>query len=430
MNELSRALLSKFEGAEANREVASRIDEGIRRHRMRDAVVRVMDASGTPLPGVSVELRQVSHDFRFGCNCFMLDEGTPDQQEQYSERFARLFNLTVVPLYWSDLEPQRGQVRFAADSPRVYRRPPVDRVLDWCERWGIEPKGHPLVWYRFWPDWAKGDETQVRDLLDQRITEIAQRYGKRIRQWDVVNEAFDLPMDSPLPRDFVYWAMERAAQHLPTGTQLFYNEAIHNSFDRYRREYSMLYLLLRDLIARGAKLDGIGMQFHFWSPAEKAAARGKLLLDPAYHLRLLDLYGEFARPIHISEISIPTYGDEALQAALVRGLYRTWFSHPNVEAIIWWNLPDGGAETGNENDLGIGITTPAYQPKAAFRALDELINHEWRTHATLTTDGNGRAKIRAFPGEYAVVINGQSLPTRVRIGAGEVTLQLSAGSSQ
>ena len=398
---LSHALLKILEPGP---QVQARIDAGIRQNRMCDVTLRVVDPVGRPVPGVRLELRQLSHDFRFGCNCFMLDEGTPQQQAQYAQLFAQLFNLTVVPLYWSDLEPQEHQLRFAPDSPRIYRRPPLDKVLDWCAQHNIEPKGHPLVWYRFWPEWARGSEQHIRELLDRRIGQIARHVGQRITQWDVVNEAFDLPHDSPLPRDFVFRAFEEAARHLPPTAKLFYNEAIHNSFEHYRREYSMLYLLLKDLLARGARLDGIGIQFHFWSPPEKAAARGRTLLDPAYHLRVLDLYGEFARPIHISEISIPTWSDESLQAALVRGLYRTWFSHPSVQAIIWWNLPDGGAETGNENNLGIGLLTPDYTPKAAYRALDELINHEWRTNAALTTDPTGQAPCRLFPGEYELTL--------------------------
>jgi hypothetical protein len=41
-------------------------------------------------------------------------------------------------------------------------------------------------------------------------------------------------------------------------------------------------------------------------------------------------------------------------------------------------------------------------PKPAYQALERLINHEWRTNCTLTTDASGRARFRGFGGCYAV----------------------------
>ena len=57
-----------------------------------------VDAQGRPLTNATVELRQKTSDFDFGCNIFMLDEyDTPDENEIYKQEFSKLFNLAVVP---------------------------------------------------------------------------------------------------------------------------------------------------------------------------------------------------------------------------------------------------------------------------------------------------------------------------------------------
>lgn len=404
------------------------IDSDIRAHRMADVRLEVRDAAGRPLPGVQVTLRQVRHAFGFGCNAFMLDEAPgAELNHRYEALFERLFNLTIVPLYWADLEPQDGKPRYAIDSPHLYRRPPVERVLQWCERTGITPKAHPLVWQRFWPEWITGD---VRERLGRRIEDLCRRFGGRIGTWDVVNEALDIGhYPDVLPDDYVAWAFQQAAEHLPAGARLFYNDAVHNVFEDYRREYTPAFMLLQNLLLRGVRIDGIGLQFHYWGDAATLIKRAGELLD-ADHLRwCMDLYASLGRPLHISEISIPTWSDEQMQAELTRRLYRLWFSHPAVEAIIWWNLPDAGAETGAENGMGIGLVTPQYEPKAAYNVLDELINREWQTNSTLTTDADGRASCRLFPGEYAILIDGHPIEQHVRLTGGDVRLAAPARSN-
>ena len=69
----------------------------------------------------------------------------------------------------------------------------------------------------------------------------------------------------------------------------------------------------------------------------------------------LDNYRDLARPLHVSEITIPQpTEDEAgaeAQAEVTRDLYRLWFSQPQVNSITWWNLPDGGAAPGEDKVL-------------------------------------------------------------------------------
>lgn len=112
-----------------------------------------------------------------------------EKNAAHDAMFSNLFNLAVVPFYWSDLEVEDGKPRFDKNSPHVYRRPNTDECLDFCDRYGIVPKGHPLMWHAFIPEWLAADDAILKLRWEQRVREIAQRYGDRIRNWDVVNEA-------------------------------------------------------------------------------------------------------------------------------------------------------------------------------------------------------------------------------------------------
>ena len=106
------------------------VERNIASYRKGYTRIRITDADGKPLVGAKVSIDQRSHDFNFGCNIFMLDEMETDEKNAlYREKFKEFLNYAVIPFYWSDLEPERGKPRYAADSPKIYRRPAPDLVL-------------------------------------------------------------------------------------------------------------------------------------------------------------------------------------------------------------------------------------------------------------------------------------------------------------
>ena len=84
-----------------------RVHSGIEQNRKGWFTLTVKDADGNPLPGAAISLTQKTHEFRFGANCFMLDEmETPEKNAEYKRLFADCFNLATLPFYWDDLEPE------------------------------------------------------------------------------------------------------------------------------------------------------------------------------------------------------------------------------------------------------------------------------------------------------------------------------------
>ena len=387
--------------------VNARINRNIEKYRKGDATIEVVDATGKPIKRAEVEVRQTGHEFLFGCNAFVLGQLKPDNMEKrYEAAFAKIFNFATVPFYWSGTEPTRGELRYQeAGSRDIWRRPPPDRFLPWAAKNGIRLKGHPLLWHAHNPQWLPKDADELRALYQKRFKEIASRYAGKIGIWDVVNESLVCAKSFPLYSDdraYVGWAFKQVAPLFPEQTTLMINEVTTFNFPSSAPRY---FDQIKGLLAGGAKIRGIGFQYHYF----RRGALDTFLKSPNCNPgKLLDVYEkftEFKLPLYITEITIPSAGDggDELQAEVVRDHYRLWFAAPNMAGITWWNLGDGTAVQG-ENEAKGGLLDAELNPKAAYRALDQLISTEWKTCTSVQTDAQGRAQIRGFHGTYEIVV--------------------------
>mgnify|MGYP000979139105 FL=1 len=194
-------------------EALQRIESGIEQHRKGDLVVRVLDEDGRPVSGAEVMAVQKTHAFLFGANLFVLGQlATPELNARYERAFTGLFNFASIPFYWKDLEPEPGALRFAETAPYLWRRPPPDVLVAWCQAHGITPKGHPLLWHSINPDWVPKDPDALRAAYVKRFEEIAARYGDKVAIWDIVNESLvsndTYPLYTP-DQAYVPWALSR-----------------------------------------------------------------------------------------------------------------------------------------------------------------------------------------------------------------------------
>jgi len=383
-----------------NDEIQQKIDRDIDTYRRADAVIAVGDIK----KGTKVTVEQVTSDFLFGSNIFLFDQfDTPEKNERYRAVFGDLFNAATVAFYWKKLEPVKGHPRYAADSPYEYRRPATDPVVDFCESKGIIMKGHAIIYgIRSWghPEWMPNDRKQMEAYFENHIRELAERYQSRIQSWDVVNEAINQADRGLMPDDYTYKCYINAMKYFPDGVQLNMNDCdIHwGPFPRYVE-------LNRNLIDRGVRIDNVGVQMHIFSTNEvNKIAAGEDIMTPDKIRAVLDCLSGAERPIVISEVTITAPDDtdrgKEIQAVLTRNLYRYWFSYPDVSAITWWNLADGGAAPGEPSISG--LLDKNCLPKPAYHVLDQLINHEWRTNLSLTPDADGNVCFRGFKGNYKV----------------------------
>ncbi len=384
----------------------------IEQNRKGDFTVTLTDGTGKPLTGRTVHLRHKQHDFDFGCNFFMYQQyDTDEENRRYEDLWKRVFNTAVVPLYWEGTEPERGHLRYTADSANdVYRRPPAESVVNWCKANGIRAKGHPLFWHEFIAKWLPEDWESLYPLVEKRFAEIAELFADDIPVFDCVNEparVWDVHKEHPNdgwkhvvpPPDYCKQIFDLGERYFPNN-QLILNEAVGASFCEFRGRYGGYYLTIKDLLSRGVRIDRIGLQCHTYN-----ASVYRNVYDASRLYEIFDIYSDFGKPLVLSEISVPSDIGEELQADAVRMLYTVCFAHRNVNGIFWWNLTDDGVlctkrKASGENLPSTGLIDGEYREKAAYREIDRLINKEWRTEVTLTSDKNGKVTFRGFNGTY------------------------------
>ena len=438
MNE-RRKILEEFEKNKEFMDVA--VSTGIERYRKGTARIKITDKDGNPVKNAKVKAVQKNHEFRFGANLFMLDElETKEKNDKYKKAFTDVFNMATLPFYWDCTEPEEGKTRYAKDSEKMYRRPPIDLCMEFCEKNGIEPREHALAYENFFPEWLYDKSVfEIKKHFEKRCKEISERYGDRISTIEVTNE-----MDWPQGRtafyeepDYVEWCFKTAEKYFP-GNELVINECgipwVHTG-----RVTDQYYSYIEANLLKGARIDAIGMQFHMFFKQDDEYKETRRFYDPKRLYKCMDMYSNFGKPLQITEITIPAYSndeeDEALQAEILEKLYSIWFSHPNVEQIIYWNLVDGYAHVRNpdpekvkksqgdmtlgENVYYGGLLRFDMSPKPAYYAIKNLIEKEWHTETELETNENGEISYRGFYGEYdlAVTVGEENLSKNIKLSS-------------
>ena len=438
-----------------NPEVQAKIDRDIEKYRKADAV---LSFEGLPA-GTAVKVEQISHDFIFGAHIFNFNQlGTSERNQKYKDLFGTLFNSATIAFYWKKFEMQPNRPRFkeeywdtevywnGVEKPKEephWRRPSSDQVVEFCESKGIRLHGHTMLWgNRKWqhPEWLfetfcpqeekeklnkltkdelyKLSPSQIEELapvffkemarlFEKRIVELANYYGGRLDSWDVVNESAtdyhgqcitgDAVCKSRyglMPGDYTYNAFKTADRVFPKNVVLNINDYANN--ENYANQ-------TKDLLANGCRIEIMGSQMHLFNPQLCLdIANGKPIESPQKVWDKMEVISKAGLPIHLSEITITSPGDDKrgreIQAIIARNLYRLWFSIEPMMGITWWNVVDDCGAPGEPTISG--LFTRNMEPKPSFFALNKLINDEWKTQTTVIVEENGQAKFRGFKGNY------------------------------
>ena len=425
-----RKVLELFE---KNKEyMEERINSGIEQNRKGYAKISVKDKDGNNISGAKISIKQKTHEFKYGANLFMLEEfENEEKNELYKKYFADAFNMATLPFYWDATEPEKGKTRYNKDSEKIYRRPPIDLCIEFCEKHGIEPREHALAYEHFFPSWLKdASVTEIKLALENRYKEISERYKDKIPTIEVTNEmewgeGMTAFYKEP---DYIEWCFKTAEKYFPAN-QLVINEWTGLPWGDHCMATDKYYAYIEANMLKGARIDAIGMQYHMFYRAEKEYEETRAFYDPVKLYEHMDLYSNFGKPIQVTEVTIPAYSnkpeDEALQAEIIEKLYSIWFSHPNVEQIVYWNLPDGyaafapqGDMTAGENYYYGGLLRFDLTPKPAYYTIKNLFEKTWHTETNVITDTDGTANFKGFYGSYEVEIvsGGKTITKEINFG--------------
>lgn len=372
----------------------------IHKYRMSDAVIRVLDAKGNPVPAARVEIRQTRHAFLFGSNIFQWDGlPTPELESAYRKQFADLLNYATLPFYWASYERRQGE-------PRHER---TERIARWCREHNITTKGHPLAWNTADPRWLPDDLDEIRRLQMARIDDCVSRFAGLIRRWDVVNEVTHFDREEMVNRR----APKFSAMWIQTGQMEFTRECFQHArqanpkaillINDYRTDPAYAEVIEKLVDADGNRLyDVIGIQSHMhngvWSDAKI--------------WEVCERFARFGVPLHFTETTIlsgrpgwqqeqpwpSTPEGEARQARETVRFYTLLFSHPAVEAITWWDFCDYFAW----QRAPAGFLRRDMSPKPVFHELKRLIKDQWWTALDRESDAEGYVRFRGFHGDYRI----------------------------
>jgi endo-1,4-beta-xylanase len=262
----------------------------------------------------------------------------------------------------ASLQPRPGRFRFAE----------ADRLADFAAAHGMRMVGHTLCWHQQTPAWFYED-AEHRPLaravalahLHDHIVAVMGHFRGRVIGWDVVNEALsdgpgpdlrDTPARRAIGDDYVAQAFAFARAADPSA-ELYYND--YNIEQPPKRDRALR--LIRDLTARGLRIDAVGIQGH-WSldrPDARVideaisafAATGVRVsiteLDVDVLPRPAKWGGQSQREATTTPVPDPYRGGcppavLQLQSARYAGLFRLCLHHGHtVERVTLWGVGDG-----------------------------------------------------------------------------------------
>jgi endo-1,4-beta-xylanase len=281
--------------------------------------------------------------------------------------------------------------------------PAADRyVFDAQDRYvqfGLDRKmqviGHNLIWHQQTPAWvfqgANGQPATREELLarmQEHIQTVVGRYKGRIHGWDVVNEAIDedgaprkAPWHDGIGDDYVAKAFEFAHRADPDA-ELYYND--YNLEKPAKR--AGVIRLVKDLQARGLRIDGIGNQGHWQLDTPSLADIEQALTDlhgtglkvmySELDINLLPPAGRNADPAVANPYAAGLPDDKQQQlAARYAGIFGVFLRHHDwVSRVTFWGLGDGDSWLNRGRTNYPLLWDRQRQPKPAFQVVVDVLS--------------------------------------------------------
>ena len=402
----------------------ARAEKDIPRYRKGNLAVTVLDSHGNLLPDAFVKYKQISHDFLFGIFDTLENAGC----EGYELMQKAGINYITTGFYWNETEPEQNKIPWDKIAHKI-------GVLD-LARMDFTLKGHALLalWDFATPNYLKDisfDEFN-REVYDH-ISALAGRYRDEIDIWNVINEAHGRGAALSFSRSEIT-ELTQTGIHAIRENDPDAGIIINNSFDWYGESVVMEIPLkdtvdnftlsvpayLDQLAVTGIDYDIIGQQLYnggyvsIFSDWGLGDPTGVPVWDLAHHSTIIDRLGEYGKPVHITEQSVPSTWqpewekvgagwwhhpwDEETQAGFLHNFFTIAFSKKQVEAVTWWNINDN-----NSFIASGGLLDADNHPKPAYFTLRDLIAN-WTSSGQTMTDTAGQAVIRGYGGEYELTV--------------------------
>jgi endo-1,4-beta-xylanase len=257
---------------------------------------------------------------------------------KFRSSFVQECGLIVTASFWDRIRPSVSTFDFAE----------IDYFAKFAATHKLLLRGHPLIWYKDFPDWFSItiNQQNAEKIFTNHIQTVVGRYAGRMHSWDVVNEAIEpgdkLPdgfRKSPwlefLGTDYVDLAFRIAARSDPKAL-LSYNEwGLEYSEERQ----DAVYKLLERLKAKGTPVYALGIQSHLYADRRD--------FNPVKFKKFLRNVSKLGLKIMITEMDVVDKNlpiDQGLRDRLVAGAYEDYLNvllaEKSVVAVVNWGISD------------------------------------------------------------------------------------------
>ncbi len=395
----------KYGGWEPDAPWRAQAAQRIEQIRKANLTVRVENADGAPIPGASVEVEMLKHEFAFGSAVVSrLFAGNNGHNPTYEAKLLDLdgrghgFNWVVFEnaLKWPGWEQNW-----------ITPKPQTANAVQWLRNHGIRIRGHNLVW----PGWSnlpsdiqanQDDPAYIRNRIFNHIEEITTYPGiaGNIDEWDVLNEiTTNRDLEYALQgnpgyttgREIYAEIFEKLAEVDPN-TKTYINDYVTISQGNTGGGlYDLKKQFARELIDAGVRLDGIGFQGHIGGFPTS--------LYDVYDI-LEDFHQSFGAKAKITEYDTDEAVGDELAATYLRDFLTMVFSHPSTDGFLMWGFWDGAHWHGNAP-----LFYQDWSIKPAGEAFIDLVFNQWWTEESGLTNANGEFGLRGFKGTYKVTVD-------------------------
>ena len=213
--------------------------------------------------GQTVLKEAFQNDFYIGAalNVEQICGRDPEAMDLITRHFNSITPENIMK--WEEIHPEPERYNFEAS----------DQYVAFGEKHRMHIIAHALVWFHQTPDWVFQDQSgnllsrkALLERMKEHIFTVMGRYKGRIHGWDVVNEA--IMKDGSFRKckwleiigeDYVQKAFEFAREADPDA-ELYYNEYDYE----FGPKTDGVIRLIRNLQQSGVRVDGIGIQGHWF----------------------------------------------------------------------------------------------------------------------------------------------------------------------
>jgi endo-1,4-beta-xylanase len=323
------------------------------------------------------EARSKSHGFGRGCLGCIIDPkqtGNP----QYLKSILSLSGFTTIPINWALIEKNKGNCDFSG----------IDASIKALAQKRLVIGAGPLLCFskKYIPQWlikSRAGFEKIREAAYRFVSKVVSRYSGTVRAWRVITglnafNHFNFSFEQILE-------MTRAANMAvkAEGDRALKIIDVSNPWGEYYASVPNTispFVYVDMVVQSGINFDVFGLQMRVGKNLSGMHIRDMMQISA-----LLDLFALIGKPVHITEVEVPSKSsheskngseagfwhqewNELLQAQWIKQFYKIVLSKPFVDTITYSHLTDDECNTIPNS----GLLTKDLKPKKAFEVLKKM----------------------------------------------------------